>query len=125
MRFRTVGANGDMMPIQSADQMSEGADAVAGAVDSRLAMLYGEWWEDETLGFRVPEFLYNTIRDYEAPLLERYISKYISDTEGVMGITGVITALNNREFTYDCHILTEDGSTEMEVASDGILRAVY
>lgn len=126
MLFRTVDANGDMMPIQKAEQMSSGADAVAGAVDSRLAMLYGEWWEDETLGFRVPEFLFNTVRTHETPMLEKYISKYIVATRGVAGIAGVITNLNNRQFVYNCKILTDNGeSTELEVQSDGILRAVY
>ena len=114
-----------MMPIQSANQMSEGADAVALAVDSRLAMLYGEWWEDEELGFRVPQFLIGTVREHETPMLERYISRYISETPGVTGVSGVVTSYDDHRFTYNCRILTRNGSTELEVASDGILRAVY
>lgn len=125
MKYRTVDANGDMMPIQSADQMSEGAEAVALAVDSRLAMYYGEWWEDETLGFRIPRFLIDGVREFQIPMLEKYISKYISSTEGVTGVVGIVTEYEGRKFTYYCKILTRNGSTELGVASDGILRAIY
>lgn len=125
MRYRTVDENGDMMPIQTMSQLSEGPEAVALAVDSRLAMLYGEWWENRRLGFKVPEFLISTIRDNETAMLSKYISKYIANTEGVTGISGVITKYSNRKFEYRCRILTRDGSTELEVESDGILRAVY
>ena len=126
MLFRTVDANGDMMPIQTADQMSDGAEAVALAVDSRLAMTYGEWWEDETIGFRVPSFLIYGIREYQLPMLERYISKYISKTPGVSGVVGIVTEFEGHQYTYNSKILTDEGgSTELGVAADGILRALY
>lgn len=126
MLFRTVDENGDMMPIQSVDDMSDGAEAVALAVDSRLAMTYGEWWEDETLGFRVPEFLVNGIREYQLPMLEKYISKYVGKTEGVAGVVGIVTEYEGHRFTYTAKILTDEGSsTELGVTNDGILRALY
>ena len=125
MLFRTVDADGDMMPIQSADQMSDGAEAVALAVDSRLAMYSGEWWEDENLGFRVPSFLVYGIREFQLPMLEKYISKYISKTEGVTGVMGIVTEFEGHKFNYACKILTQEGSAEVGVESDGILRALY
>lgn len=125
MKYRTVDANGDMMPIQTSEQLSDGAEAVALAVDARLAMLYGEWWEDRSLGFRVPRFLARTVRTHKAGMLARYISKYISRTEGVTGIVGTRAVMNDRELAFRCTILTRNGKIEQEVSEDGILRAVY
>lgn len=125
MKYRTVDQNGDMMPIQKASQLSEGADAVALAVDARLAMLYGEWWEDRRLGFRVPRALARTVWSNKYGLLARYIAGFIARTEGVTGVANTKTTMNGREMLFSCNILTNEGPTRLEVTEDGILRAVY
>lgn len=128
MLYRTVDENGDMMPIRKKSELSSGADAVALAVDARLAMLYGEWWEDRSLGFKVPRFLALTVRTHKANMLARYIGKYISATKGVTGLIGTqfyVSPNPGHEMEFSTTILTKEGTTSVEVTEDGILRAVY
>lgn len=122
MRVRPLDANGDMMPIMSLDQMKKDAQAVAQVVDLRLQFLYGEWWEDPTIGFRVPEFLVGNARSGDTDLLAKYIASYIASTEGVMAVTDVEAECNDHKISFKCEIVTNDGETEeVEVRVDGIL----
>ena len=55
MIVRPVDENGDMMPVIKSSQMLSGAEAFAQIVEQRLHFYYGEWWENPTLGIRIPE----------------------------------------------------------------------
>ena len=121
MRVRPVDMNGDMMPIYESSQMLVDAEAVAQVVKERLLFFQGEWWEDETLGVAIPEFLANTIRSDNIDLLGKYLTSYISDTEGVLNITDSSLVYNNRELVFRCVIQTANGSASVEVNLTGLL----
>ena len=121
MVVRPVDTDGDMMPIQNLDQLISGAPAVAQIVQDRLHLLYGEWWEDETLGFRVPKFLVENVRFGDTGMLEMYISDYIAGTEGVRIIKDISTDFTDHKFTYKCAVNTGDSTEELEVDMSGLL----
>ena len=125
MVYRTLDEDGDMMPITAQSQMLIGVDAVMAAVVSRIRLLYGEWWENKELGFRVPEFLFNGVRQATGrDLLASYITSYIVDTEGVTSVQDVTTEMIDRKLKYICKVVTEYGEKEGSVDQDVLLRAV-
>ena len=123
MRARPVDANGDMLPVAFADDEITGAKAVAQVAKQRLQFLYGEWWEDETEGFRILPFLEATVRRDRLQMLAKYISSYIADTEGVTSVTNDKIELVGRQATYYCVLHTGDETEVLEVNLDGLLSA--
>lgn len=113
------------MPVTRQSQMLTGVDAVMAAVNSRLRLLLSEWWENQELGFRVPDFLFTGTRLPAGPeMLAGYISAYIGETENVTAVTDVSARLENRVLTYYCRIETPFGEMEGSVSQDVLLRAV-
>lgn len=125
MLVRPVDENGDMMPISYASQMLEGGDAVGQVARQRLELYYGEWWEDETAGFRIPQFLATGVRKENLELMEKYISSYVKRTEGVESISDTSVIYYNRELTYTGIIHTQGESSRVEVGLDGLLSSEY
>ena len=126
MKFRALDENGDMTPAQFTSQLLTDADAVAAAIDSRMRFYYGEWWEDETLGFRVPAFLMYGLRDRNrGQTLIGYINAYILNTPGATTIASSDYSIANREFACNITVNTEYGETaEGSVTMDELLQAV-
>ena len=125
MIVRPVDENGDMRPIEYSDQMATGAKAVAQVVRQRLALYFGEWWEDEDAGFRVPRFLSEGVRTENVQMLQKYISSYIAGTEGVEGIASSGISVSGRTMTYRCVINAGGDSATVEVNLDGVLSTQY
>jgi len=121
MRVRPENAEGDMMPVQSDSQMLTNESAIVQIVKDRLTFYRGEWWEDETLGVRIPDFLVDTVRRSDVDILGKYITSYIAETEGVTGITNVSVDYNRRVLTYRCMIQTDFGNEPLEVDLSGLL----
>lgn len=122
MRTRPLGPDGDYVPIYSLSQMASGSDAVRQVVDLRLRLNRGEWWEDEEIGFQVPEFLTESARSGDVDLLSKYISMYISQSMGVRAIEDVLATFTGHDMTYTCVVLTDDGTSEtVEVNINGLL----
>ena len=121
MVVRPVDSDGDMMPVQNLDQLLSGTPAVAQIIHDRLKFLYGEWWEDETLGFQVPKFLVDNVRFNETGMLEMYISDYIASTEGVRIIKDVNMEHSHHKLTYSCKVIAGDSEEQMEVDMSGLL----
>ena len=122
MIVRPLDENGDMMPIHSADQMIKDTEAIAQVIRLRLNMLYGEWWEDETLGFRIPEILAGNARRGDVDLLSKYVAAYVSESEGVRAVTNVTATITGHELSFYCQALTTDGDTAtVEVDLNGLL----
>lgn len=114
-----------MVPIRTNTEMLNGVDAVMAAVNSRLRLLTGEWWENESLGFAVPDFLIRGVRTANgSELLSSYITAYIAATPGVQRVANVTSYTQNRRFFYHCTVVTDYGESEEEVSQDVILRAI-
>ena len=125
MLVRPVGENGDMIPIAFSSQMIEGGNAVAQIVKQRLLLYFGEWWENESLGFRVPQFLVEGVRQENLQMLSKYISSYVADTEGVDSVVNSTVSLNGRRMSYSCVVRTGVETERVEVTLDGILSTQY
>lgn len=125
MLCRPLDADDDMRPVGNKKQMSSGKEAVLEAVKSRLHLLLGEWWEDESLGFVVPRLIYEGIRTEEGrTMLVNYITAYIAQTPGVVAVRDVAGAVDGRALAYTCTIITEYGEIEGSVSSDALYVAV-
>ena len=125
MQYRPMDSGGDMLPVLAKNQMLSGVEAVVAAVNSRLRLLYGEWWENTELGFLLPRFLFDGLRMNSGPeMLASYITAYISDTPGVVTVRNVQASVVRRTLIYSCEIVTEYGQTEEVVSQDVLLRAL-
>lgn len=121
MKIRPVDRDGDMMPIQYTDQLLDDADAVAQLVRDRISLLYGEWWEDEEIGFRIPEMFISNVRRGHVGMLEQYVSQYIAGTAGVQKVSNIQVTFENHKLTYSCRVTAGSGSAEVEVDLSGLL----
>ena len=122
MIVRPLDDKGDFTPVYSLNQMINGKEAVAQVVNLRLHFLYGEWWEDREMGFRIPEFLISNARGGNVDLLAKYIASYVSQTEGVRSVIDMASTYENHKMTFYCSVLTDQGkNTVVEVNVDGIL----
>ena len=125
MIVRPVDSIGDMMPIEYSDQMITGEKAVAQVVKQRLLLYFGEWWEDEEAGFRIPRFLSDGVRSENMQMIQKYISSYIAATEGVDAVSASSISLVGRVMTYRCVIRAKGESESVEVSLDGVLSTQY
>lgn len=125
MIVRPTDQNGDMIPIAYASQMLTKAEAVAQVVKQRLLFYFGEWWEDESAGFRLPQFLADGIRRENWEMLAKYVSSYVAGTEGVAGVSGTSVTLDGRKMVYSCVIHVGEETETVEVELDGVLSTQY
>ena len=125
MIVRPTDQNGDMIPIAYASQMLTKAEAVAQVVKQRLLFYFGEWWEDESAGFRLPQFLTDGIRRENWEMLAKYVSSYVAGTEGVAGVSGTFVTLDGRKMVYSCVIHVGEETETVEVELNGVLSTQY
>lgn len=110
MKCRPVSENGDWQPIWRSSQMLTEQEAVSRAIKSRLDLLYGEWWENETLGFQVPRFLIDGLRGGQTTqALIGYIVAYILATPGVTTLAASDYTQRGRSLTANVSVNTEFG----------------
>jgi len=122
MKVRPLDDNGDFVPVYSLTQMVSGAEAVKQAVEMRLRFYHGEWWEDEDIGFEIPDFLVENIRSGEIDLVSKYISQYIASTQDVQSVDDTLSVYSDHILQFACVITTTSGEEEeVEVDVDGLL----
>ena len=115
MTARPVDASGDILPVLSSSDLLSGPEAIAQLVKYRLSLLQGEWWENESLGFPLPESLRSgrpTAAD--AATLSSQITAYIRETPGVRDVGNVRFAVEGKRFSYSCEIRTETGKADVK-----------
>ncbi len=125
MIVRPTDQNGDMVPIAYASQMISGAKAVAQVVKQRLSLYFGEWWEDESIGFRLPQFLADGVRQENIEMLVKYISSYVAATDGVTSVDGTSIVMDGRRMFYSCVVHVGEETEQLEVELDGVLSSQY
>ncbi len=116
MLLRPVDASGDILPVLSSSVLVSGSLAVTQLVRDRLNLLAGEWWENPAWGCEVFEMMRTgrvTAQDVSA--LSSYLCSYIAATRGVRSVEDVYTAVNGRQLTFSCRVLTEDGAGTVEM----------
>lgn len=122
MNIRPLDEHGDIVPVSDLSQMASGKKAVGEIVNLRLQLYHGEWWENRDAGFRVPELLMNNVRNGEVSLLANYIATYVSESEGVRGVSDVVVIKNGHELSVKLVAKTNEGKTiTTEVNLNGVL----
>ena len=124
MKFLPVDEFGDMVPIKSKSELLTDADAVKAAIDSRLGLVVGDWWEDRSIGFEVPRFLVDRITESSIPMLVNYVAAYVQHTQGVTDLASSDYNFYDRELMIMLSVNTEFGETaESEVGMNELLSA--
>ena len=119
MYIRPTDASGDILPFLSSSGLLFGPEAVAQLVKYRLSLLQGEWWENESLGFPLPESLRSgrpTAAD--AATLSSQITAYVRETDGVQDVENVRFSMEGRPFSYACEIRTKVGNAEVNYSAE-------
>lgn len=114
MRYRKLDADGDyVFGGQQADFYRNSPDGVAQAVQTRLALLRGEWFLDKTEGMP-----WNTevLGKYTAATYDSAIRQRILGTPGVTELTAYSSSVNaeTRALTVTATISTIYGSTTVQ-----------
>ena len=112
------------MPFKSKADLLTDTDAVKAAIDSRLGLTIGDWWEDRTLGFEVPRFLVERVTQERIPMLVNYVAAYVLQTQGVTDLASTDYNYYDRELMIMLTVNTEFGETaEGEVGMNELLGA--
>jgi hypothetical protein len=110
MRYRTLDANGDYtFGVNGSNFLVNSAEAVAQAIGTRLKLIQGEWFLDQTAGTPYSQILgagTESTRDLA-------VQTTILETEGVTEIVDYASYLNpsTRQFTVAATVNTQFGQT--------------
>lgn len=117
MRYRILDSNGDMTFGKNFQNITYGIYAVRQAIQTRLNLLYQEWFEDKEDGTKLFEYVLGQ-RGIETGLLvaDSTIKERILGTTGVVSISDFQREFNSetREYNFTCTVNTIYGSTEIE-----------
>jgi hypothetical protein len=114
MILRPVNDTGDILPVLSTSALLSGARAVARLVEDRLNLYAGDWWENPAWGNRVIEMLRESrLTEADAQAMATYLTSYIRKTDGVEDVREVRFAVEDRQFSYSCTVLTENGPADI------------
>lgn len=109
MRYRALDANGDYsFGHGSADFLVDTPATVAQAVDTRLLLMEGEWFLDDTEGTPYATEILGT---HTQGTYDQAIRQRVLETEGVTGIVSYSSTLNRgtRALAVSVTINTEFG----------------
>ena len=116
IKYRSLDVNGDYVFGKNAQSYLSGTLAVAQAIQTRLKLLQGEWWEDTSDGF--PLFQ-NILGQPGTPenlaAIDLLIKDRISETQDVTSIASFTSTYINRQYTATATINTKYGNSSVEV----------
>lgn len=118
MKYRRLDAKGDYVFGAGSQNFVTDLDAIRQAVQTRLLLLYGEWWENITTGLPlfqsiINQFNIETVKNGA----ESLVSKQILSVDGVSAVKNVSVEFTLRKFSYYATIDTVYGETEVEVSN--------
>ena len=130
MQYRKLDDNGDYM-LGRRNQFLIDSEAVAQAIQTRLRLLLGEWWENTEDGLPLFQEILNTFHatDYRAESIDLLFSERILETRGVSRMISFDSAvdMSSRIYSASCEIETMFGdivSIQITGNSNGQLNIV-
>ncbi len=115
MILRPVDQNGDILPVLVSASLLKGTGAVARLVKDRLELLAGDWWENPAWGNAVVDMLRDSrLTEADTRALVNYITSYIRQTPGVLGVEDVVFSVEGKQFAYSCRVDTEEGDARID-----------
>lgn len=116
MRYRKLDVFGDYSFGKGKQDLTFGIDAVAQAVQTRLNLLKGEWWEDTEDGIPLFEKVLGAPGSQDNIfIIDGILKSRILSTPGVLEIAKFESDFNNstREYRFHCTLNTSYGSLEL------------
>lgn len=114
MKYRRLTQDGDYSFGGGMQSFATDAEAVAQAIKTRLLLLYGEWWEDQSIGLPLFQHILGT-KDTGA--VDMLIQECINNTQGVDSIADYKSEFgSDRGLNIACVVNTKYGTANMEVA---------
>lgn len=105
MKYRRI-VNGEPSYGQGKQDFLQGIDAVAQAIQTRLLLFYGEWWEDITDGLplwtEIIGFGGSNKDKVNALITKRIIDTKLDETRLISDVTDVVNTYDStlRKYTY-------------------------
>lgn len=116
-KYRRLDANGDMTFGCGAESFAQGVEAVRQAIETRLRLLRGEWWERPADGLPLyQQMLGRPCTQAQKELMDLLVAGRIADTRGVARVLSVRSAFENRRYVCSARVETECGEIEIEVS---------
>ena len=117
MILHACDEKGDWRPVRVRTEVLSGKGAIARLIENRLRWLKGEWWENPEQGLDVLEvFREERVSEMALNRIINDITKYISETPGVVSVENVVGRLEGKEILYECRALTEEGSIDVSTS---------
>ena len=107
MQYRILDENGDYTLGQNS--MKKDKEAVAQAIQTRLGLLYGQWWENTEDGLPLFEKILAAYGDNKE-MIDILISERIAQTKDVKEIKSYQSSFQNRVYTANCVVETVYGT---------------
>lgn len=112
MQYRILDKNGDYTLGQNS--MKQDKEAVAQAIQTRLHLLYGQWWENTEDGLPLFEKILGAYGDNKE-MIDILISERIAQTKDVKEIKSYTSTFQNRVYTAKCVVETVYGTVSIEI----------
>ncbi|WP_034437994.1 hypothetical protein [Clostridium ihumii] len=115
MRYRVLDINGDYSFGRGQQNITYGKYAVAQAVETRLKLLKGEWWENTEEGLPLFQRILGTSGALNnLIIIDSLIKERIIKTPGVLAIKNFESTFENRKYSFYCNIETQYGDIEID-----------
>lgn len=116
MKYRILDENGDYSFGKGQQNLTYGTYAVTQAIQTRLKLLKGEWWENTELGLP----LYQSILGQSGVtekiyIIDTLIKEQIVGTQDVIGIIDFSSSFDSvtRSYSFSCTVNTRYGITTL------------
>ena len=118
LKYRSLDADGDY--TFGINRYEKNREAVAQAIQTRMYLLLGEWWENTGDGLPLfQEILSAFMGDERKQAVDLIISERILGTKGVKRIVEYSSEFDNRHYAAQCSIDTVHGNLTFEISSNG------
>lgn len=106
MQYRILNENGDY--TLGRNSMKKDKEAVAQAIQTRLHLLYGQWWENTEDGLPLFEKILGAYGENKE-MIDMLITERIAETKEVKEIKSYHSTFQNRVYTANCVVETVYG----------------
>lgn len=112
MTYRKLDSNGDYSFGRSKQDFVTDSNAVAQAIKTRLLLLFGEWWEDQSDGLPLFQSILGVSgTEDNLESVNLLIQERIINTDNVTDIVDYTSSYVNRSLSVSCTVNTTFGTT--------------
>lgn len=116
VKYRRLDDDGDMLFGHGEQDFIRDLDAMRQAIQTRLKVIRGEWWEGDATA--IPYFGILGSKSYGKADIDLVIINRIMDTYGVIEVSETISELKDRRYTFSCKVGTVYGETYLSIGTE-------